>query len=310
MIEPMLLKSCKEKSLKKYEGTHIAQEKFDGTRIIVIKRGDSIVLQTRSGKNDLASEYPEIVAELKMFPHGDFIIDSELVFFRKSDGKSEFLTGLAQETRKDYNAILMLFDVLEMDGKNIREESLKYRTLIIEKLIRAKRYAHLNLIPYYEKDFDAFYTNIVATGGEGIVLKKIKSIYKDGKRSPDWLKIKKQDTADCFVIGLMKGEGKFENLFGSLIMGQYDTKGNVKVVGATSGFDDSTRALLHAAVMKEPWFETYPSTKGELGHILHKVKPAIVIEISFMERLESGMFRHPRFERIREDKTPKDCVYE
>lgn len=309
MIEPMLLKSCKDKSLKKYEGTHIAQEKFDGTRIIAVKENGKIQLQTRSGKNDLASEYPDIVNELLSTVEKQFIFDGELVFINKKTGCVEFLTGLAKETREAYEPKLMLFDVLEIDEGNFRNSPQMNRSEFVEEYVVGYNFKHIGVVYTTTVGFDTSYAQVIDGGGEGLVLKKKTAIYKDGKRSSDWLKVKKQDTADCFVIGLMKGEGKFEHLFGSLIMGQYDTNGNVKVVGATSGFDDSTRALLHAAVMKEPWFETYPSTKGELGHILHKVAPKLVIEISFMERLESGMFRHPRFEKLRSDKLPKDCVY-
>lgn len=309
MIEPMLLKSCKDKSLKKYEGTHIAQEKFDGTRIIVVKENGKIQMQTRSGKNDLASEYMDITKELLAEEAESFILDGELVFINKKTGRVEFLTGLAKETRAEYEPKLMLFDVLKIKDTDMRGYKQETRTGWVEKFVSSGNFKHIAAVYTITSGFDESYAQVIDGGGEGLVLKKKTAIYKDGKRSADWLKIKKQDTADCFVIGLMKGEGKFEHLFGSLIMGQYDSSGNIKVVGATSGFDDSTRALLHAAVMKEPWFETYTSTKGELGHILHKVAPTIVIEISFMERLESGMFRHPRFERIRKDKLPKDCLW-
>jgi bifunctional non-homologous end joining protein LigD len=310
MIEPMLLKSCKDRDLKKYEGGFMAQRKHDGTRIIAKRDENGVELQTRSGKNELSSEYPDIVDELKLTHVRKFILDGELVFFRKSDGKEEFLTGLAVETRKDYDVKFMVFDILEYNDTNMRSHPQYKRDELLYTFFDVNSFKYIQQVTTYKERFNELFDTVIAAGGEGIVLKKKTAVYKDGKRSADWLKVKKQDTADCFVIGLMKGEGKFENLFGSLIMGQYDTKGNVQVVGATSGFDDSTRALLHAAVMKEPEFSTYPSTKGELGHILRKVAPKIVIEISFMERLESGMFRHPRFERIRTDKLPKDCIYE
>jgi len=268
-------------------------------------------MQTRSGKNDLASEYLDIVNELLSTVEKQFIFDGELVFINKKTGCVEFLTGLAKETRAAYEPKLMLFDVLELDEGNFRNSPQENRTEFIETYVVGYNFKHIAAVYTITKDFDVSYAQVIDGGGEGLVLKKKTAIYKDGKRSSDWLKVKRVETHDVFVIGLMRGEGKYEHQFGSLVMGQYDSSGNIKVVGATSGFDDSTRALLHAAVMKEPWFETYPSTKGELGHILHKVKPSIVLEVECMERFsDTLMMRHPRFLRIRNDKTPKECKLE
>jgi bifunctional non-homologous end joining protein LigD len=309
MIEPMLLKSCKEKSLKKYEGTHIAQEKFDGTRIIVVKENNKISMQTRSGKNDLASEYPDIVKELLATTQTSFILDGELVFVNKKTGCVEFLTGLAKETREAYEPKLMLFDVLEFQKFNQRHLSQVERTAWIEKFVASYNFKHVYAIFTILDNFDGSYQQVIDGGGEGLVLKKKTATYKDGKRSSDWLKVKKQDTADCFIVGMMEGDGKYAHQFGSLILAQYNKDSTVMVVCNCSGFTDQQRTDFYDMLIKEPWVETFPSTKGELTHIVHKVAPKVVVEIEFMERLESGSVRHPRFLRIRTDKLPKDCVY-
>lgn len=310
MIEPMLLKSCKEKSLKKFEGTHIAQEKYDGTRIIVTKENGNIKMQTRSGKNDLASEYPDIVNELLKTVEMQFILDCELVFFRKDNGKAEFLTGLAKETRSAYEVILKVFDILELDVTNFRNVPQITRTERVREFVDEYKFENIEYVYSYYQDFNTVYDNIINTGGEGLVLKKKTGIYQDGKRSSDWLKVKKMDTADCFIIGLMEGDGKYAHQFGSLILGQYNKHGVVMPICNCSGLSDALRTELYNTIIREPWKETFPSSKGELTHIVHKCAPKIVVEISFMERLESGSVRHPRFERIRTDKEPKDCIYE
>ena len=310
MINPMLLKSCKDKSLKKYEGGFIAQEKFDGTRIIVVKENGKIQLQTRSGKNDLAYEYPDITYELLEDSSEQFILDGELVFVNKKTGCVEFLTGLAKETRKDYDVKLMLFDVLEIGDVNVRDSPQLWRTQWVEAFVSSTNFKHISAVYTIMKDFDGSYTQVIDGGGEGLVLKKKIAIYKDGKRSSDWLKVKKQDTADCFIVGLMEGDGKYADQFGSLILAQYNKDSKVQVICNCSGMPDAMRTQLYESVIKEPWNETFESSKGELTHIVHKCAPKIVVEISFMERLASGSVRHPRFERIRTDKQPKECIYE
>lgn len=309
MIEPMLLKSCKEKSLKKYEGTHIAQEKFDGTRIIIVKENNKISLQTRSGKNDLASEYPVITSELLNDAHKQFILDGELVFINKKTGMVEFLTGLAKESRESYEAKLMLFDVLEVENNSVRDAPQLWRTGWVDGFVSSTNFKHIAAVYTIIDEFDESYSQVIDGGGEGLVLKKKTAIYQDGKRSKDWLKVKKEDTADCFIIGLMEGDGKYAHQFGSLILGQYNKHGVVIPVCNCSGLSDALRTELYNTIIKEPWNATFESSKGELTHIVHKCAPRIVVEISFMERLESGSMRHPRFIRIRTDKEIKDCIY-
>lgn len=310
MIEPMLLKSCKEKTLKKFEGTHIAQEKFDGNRIIVIKENNIIQMQTRSGKNNLADEYPEIVTELLKTIETQFILDGELVFVNKKTGNVVFLTCLSKETRSAYEVKLMLFDILERDNTNFRNVPQINRTKLVEEFVSEYNFKFIAAVYTITNDFDGSYLQVIDGGGEGLVLKKKTAIYKDGKRSADWLKVKKQDTTDCFIVGMMEGDGKYADQFGSLILAQYNKSGAVMVVCNCSGFTDQQRTEFYNTLIKEPWVETFPSSKGELTHIVHKVAPKTVVEIEFMERLESGSVRHPRFIRIRTDKQPKECIYE
>jgi len=174
----MLLKSCKDKSLKKYEGGYIAQEKFDGTRIIVIKENGKIQMQTRSGKNDLASEYPDITKELLADEAEQFILDGELVFVNKKTGSVEFLTGLAKETRKDYDVKLMLFDVLEIADISVRDSPQLWRTEWVEKFVSSGQFNHIAAVYTVLDAFDTNYAQIIDGGGEGLVLKKKTAIYK------------------------------------------------------------------------------------------------------------------------------------
>jgi bifunctional non-homologous end joining protein LigD len=275
-----------------------------------VKENGKIQMQTRSGKNDLASEYPDITKELLVSTDADFILDGELVFINKTTGNVEFLTGLAKEQRRAYEEKLMLFDVLEYEHASWRAIPQIDRTKFIDKFVADSNFKYIGAVFSIYEGFDGSYAQVIDGGGEGLVLKKKTAIYKDGKRSSDWLKIKKQDTADCFIVGMMEGDGKYADQFGSLILAQYNKSGAVMVVCNCSGFTDQQRTEFYQSLIKEPWVETFPSSKGELTHIVHKVAPKTVVEIEFMERLESGSVRHPRFIRIRTDKQPKDCIYE
>ena len=89
------------------------QRKFDGTRTFIIKAGDKVVLRGRSWINDYAPKFPELVAEVRLLPVEDCVLDSELTFFKKGTDRDVFVTALANpETKKGYTAKLMVFDAL------------------------------------------------------------------------------------------------------------------------------------------------------------------------------------------------------
>jgi bifunctional non-homologous end joining protein LigD len=309
MISPMLLSSCKELDLSIYEGTHIAQLKMDGTRIIATKKGDKITLVTRSGKSELSEEYPDIIKALSI-SNDDFIVDGELVFYDNVTGKQKFLTGKAKESREGLTPRLHLFDILKYCQSCHINNPLSDRLMTLEYFVKMINSDLILFIASYVDNFNEMYDSVIRDGQEGIVIKELSSTYQIGKRSKSWLKVKRKDTADCFIIGLMKGEGKYESQFGSLILGQYDKSGNVIVVCNCSGMTDEQRTAFTFDILQQPWSDVFPSTKGELGHIKHKCDPKVVVEISFMTRLDSGSMRHPRFIRVRTDKEPKDCVFE
>lgn len=307
MIEPMLLKTCTSTDLSVYEGEWVAQVKFDGTRIIAIKENDTVIFQTRSGKSDLAGEYPELVELLRNKKAGQFIIDGELTF-RNRDGKEVFLTGKAKESREGLTAHLSLFDILELDGRNYRTMPLTERLKHLDVFVKGETSCTLGVVVSHESKFNELYDFIIKSGGEGIVLKKKDSIYEDGKRSKYWLKVKRVETHDCFVIGLMKGEGKFADLFGSVVLGQYEGD-KIKVVGACSGFDDATRNQIYDVIIAQPSYESFPVTARRMHHYVKRVAPILPMEIECMERHANGMMRHPRFLRFRDDKKESDCVW-
>jgi ATP-dependent DNA ligase len=224
-----------------------------------------------------------------------------------------FLTGLAKESRKDYIPYLIVFDILEY-GNNDTIESYRMReqykrSLYVENFIRQREFKYIKAIETFEKDFDGLYNGIIACGGEGIVLKRYSAVYQEGKRSADWLKVKRQETHDCFIIGLMKGEGKYADTFGSLVLGQFDEQGFLVQCGACSGFSDDIRRYLYDAVMAQPEACVFPVTKRTEYHYVRRVAPKIVVEVECMERYDTGAMRHPRFLRIRTDKDPSECRY-
>ena len=302
-IEPMKAHVAPDYELDKYENSGwCAQEKLDGTHIVVIKNG-GVAMMSRSWKNDFAPMYPEIAAEVSSLPEGT-ILDAELVFYRKDNGKPEFVTALATpETKEKYYVKLMLFDVLQLGQVSTRPHLTLEERFNLMKDILNPAWKHIAPIPTVFGGFNDFYKRTVANGGEGIMLKKLDSKYVEGTRSSKWLKCKREASTDCFVLGIDRGEGKYSDLFGALVIGQI-VDGKPKVVGKVSGMTDDLRKQLFDTLMAMP-NAIYPH---KIKDVIKQVDPSIVIEVKIMEVLPSGNFRHPRFLRIRDDKMWYDCT--
>ena len=85
-----------------------------------------------------------------------------------------------------------------------------------------------------------------------MLLKRLDSPYSPGARNEDWIKLKREETEDCFVLGITYGTGVNTGTFGALRLGQYDDHGERQVVGHASGFTGEMREELYARIMAMP----------------------------------------------------------
>ena len=169
---------------------YIAQQKYDGTRCIIIKKNNIIKMISRSWKSNYAASYPEIVKDIKKIPLKSFILDSELTFFKGN--KDIFLTALAtEETKKGYTAKVMIFDILEYNNKNVRNLKFESRNKLLLRFIPSNL-KYVEVVKSYKTNHRKFFENIISDNkqGEGIVLKRLDSTYNEGGRTKDWIKVK------------------------------------------------------------------------------------------------------------------------
>jgi bifunctional non-homologous end joining protein LigD len=269
----------------------------------------------RSWKNDFAPGYPEIVSELKKINAANFVIDGELVFFKRGqpvsasfiDGpKEQFVTALATSTTKaGFDVKLMLFDVQEWNGRNYRGIPLTQRIQLLNRVI-PRTLRHIQVVETYtdHTKFQSIFNKIVANGGEGVVAKKKNSPYIGDSRAY-WTKVKRAATEDVVVLGITFGTGKRLPTFGALILGQYDKNGQMKAIGKSSGFDDAMLEKLYRIMMSLPEVKAYSGV--DIKDVKRWVAPKMVIEVEYMEKTPYGILRHPRFLRVRDDKLPSQC---
>jgi DNA ligase 1 len=236
MIEPMLATLANPKNLKLH-GTWIIEPKYDGERIIAVRYGDKIDLWTR--RNIQASyKFPEIVEALKKEVDGDeWILDGEMTVkggFRQllnRNVEDRFKISLLS---KKIPATFNIFDILQYEKDDLINEPLMERKSILMRVVHPENY--IEIVPFKEVDKpDNQFQNYLKQGYEGAVIKNFYSKYEPGRRSDNWLKIKKGDTVDVNIIGATKSTSSIP--FGALLMEK-----NGKYFGRVgTGFSDQDR---------------------------------------------------------------------
>jgi bifunctional non-homologous end joining protein LigD len=278
--------------------------KWDGYRAIAEVEASNVRLYSR---NFLSFEerYQPIVSSLAELGH-EAVIDGEVVVL-DSEGKSKFqLLQKYQQTRRG-NLVYYVFDLLYLDGDDLRDEPLTRRKELLAKLIRGQ--SNIRLSEHIETKGRAFFAAAQAHDLEGIIAKKEDSPYRAGVRSRDWLKIKTHQEQEAVIGGLTKPRGS-RQAFGALLLGVYEEDDLFYIGHVGTGFTNKTlnevRAQLEPLVQERCPFKTKPKVNAPVRW----VKPELVCEIAFQNWTGDGHARHPVFLGLREDKPPRSIKRE
>ncbi|MGC2077698.1 MAG: DNA ligase [Xanthobacteraceae bacterium] len=162
----------------------IHEIKHDGFRILARRNGAGVQLVTRAG-NDFSPRFPFIAMAVKSLPVRSCLIDGEAIVCDK-DGVAVF--DLIRRHGALASTVHCAFDLLELDGRDLRLEPIEERKRLLAKLLRG---AHLSIVlnECFEEDGAIVYREACRLGCEGIVSKRLGSSYRSG-RSSHWLKVK------------------------------------------------------------------------------------------------------------------------
>lgn len=292
--------------------------KWDGYRAIAFIAEGKVRLLSRN-QNDLTGQYPELQSLPSFIKSETAILDGEVAAL-DDQGRSSFSlmqqrTGIRQGGRRtgpraDIPVMYYVFDLLYLDGYDLRRVSLEERKALLAKITSGEgpvRYS--DHFPQGRALFDVARQK----GLEGILAKRRTSVYEE-RRTRQWLKIKITQTVDCVIGGYTDPENT-RSYFGSIVLGLYDKKGELIHVGqAGTGFDQATlKSVWQELKKRETKRDPFPHGVEALREV-HWVKPELVAEIKFTEwtheTADGGMkLRAPVFLGLREDKNPEECVF-
>lgn len=290
--------------------------KWDGYRALALRKGKTTTLKSRNSKSFEEKFYP-VYDALKKWDV-DAVIDGEIVAV-DNKGVSRFNKLQNWRSEADGELLYYIFDVLWFQGKNLTRLPLNQRMRVL-KTIAPVEEGIIRVGFSVTGSGTQFFAAAQKMGLEGIIAKQLNSPYLPGERSQDWLKIKIQKRQEVIIIGYTHNEDS-PKLFSSLLLGAYD-KDQLQYVGKVgTGFNDKMqrdmmRRFKPLIRKKNPLDEVpdYNKPSRFRPNPPHAtatwLKPELVCEISFTEITEDGVFRHPSFKGMREDKPAKNVVVE
>ena len=286
------------------------ERKWDGIRGQIIVRNDQVFVWSR-GEELVTDKFPEYLPLADLLPNGT-VLDGEIIAFKEGQplpfNVLQTRIGRKKVAKKhliEAPCVCIVYDLLEFEGKDIREESMEKRRAKLEKLLEDNDTQGILVLSdtlmlpsweSYEKERQKARTHLC----EGLMLKKKKSIYQSGRKRGDWWKWKVDPLLiDAVMIYAQSGHGRRASLFTDYTFAVWDGPNLVPFTKAYSGLKDVEFKEITSFVKK--------NTIERFGPV-RSVKPQLVFEIAFeginaSTRHKSGVaLRFPRMKRWRKDK--------
>jgi bifunctional non-homologous end joining protein LigD len=293
----------------------IHELKLDGYRIQIQLRPGAgsnlkrVSLLTRKGL-DWSHRMPDLALAAEQIPCESAVLDGETVVLDEK-GATNFadLQAAFQEGAK-VHLNYFAFDLLHLDGHNLRDLPLLERKELLKKLLaQLDDQSPIRYSEHFEADGKKVFDEACNLGAEGIVSKLRSSTYSS-TRDSSWVKSKCFKEQE-FVIGGFTDPSNGSTGVGALLIGYYD-KGELRYAGRSgTGFTRKTQQTLHPQLDKLVQSRTpFVDLPKGVSRGVHWVKPELVAQISFSNWTRDNLVRQAAFKGVREDKQAKEVVRE
>ncbi|HEX6601293.1 MAG TPA: DNA ligase D, partial [Solirubrobacterales bacterium] len=316
-VVPMLARLS---TLPRDDDKWAVEVKWDGVRAIAYCQPGRVELQTRN-LNDVSAQYPEVRRISRALGSHDAVLDGELVAFDEN-GKPSFERlqqrihntdpNVVKRRMKSHPVVYVIFDLLYLDGEDLTCEPYSRRRELLEGLkLTGESWQTPGHSVGHAKELLAASKE---QGLEGVMLKRLDSVYVPGKRTGAWLKVKNTSRQELVVGGWTPGEGRRKKQLGALLVGYFEADGSEQVLRYAgkvgTGFSEEDLAALTARLAplerkKSPFGAGPKPPKGS-----RFVEPQLVAEVEFRELTKERMLRHSAYKGLREDKAAAEVELE
>ena len=294
-----------------WEPGWVYERKLDGQRCLAVRDGSGTKLYSRSGR-EVTVAFPEIAEALEQQAATGFVVDGEVVAFEGS--RTSFarlqprihLSSAEKARRTGIPVYFYVFDVLEVDGQDVRQEPLLERKRRLRKLLTWER--PIRSTPHRVQGDEGWFAEVCRKGWEGLIAKKADAPYASG-RTDRWLKFKCEAGQELVVVGWTEPTGS-RVAIGALLLAYHDDADLVYAGKVGTGFSEKVLRDLHEQLSRIGTEES-PCTRGKLPRSgVHWVRPDLVAQVAFTEWTSANQLRHPRYLGLRTDKSATDVVRE
>jgi ATP-dependent DNA ligase I len=308
-VLPMLASSATSvaAAMDKAGGGRVAIDtKLDGIRIQVHRRGDDVVVATRS-LEDITARLPEVVEVARALPATTFVLDGEVLAL-DDQGRPRPFQETASRTAMSAGVHLTpyFFDLLHLDGTDLLDSPGTDRLEALAALVPPE-----HLVPRVITDdvaqAESFVSHVLDVGHEGVVVKNLAAPYDAGRRGSAWVKVKPVHTLDLVVLAVEWGSGRRRGWLSNIHLGARDDSvdGGFVMLGKTfKGLSDE--------LLKWQTTRFLDLEERRDAHVVY-VAPTQVVEIAFdgvqrSSRYPGGVaLRFARVIRYRDDKAASDA---
>jgi DNA ligase-1 len=283
--------------------------KLDGIRIQVHKVGDDVVVATRS-LDVITERLPEVVEVVRALPAQRLVLDGEALALT-DDGRPRPFQETASRTAMDSGVVVTpyFFDLLHLDGTNLLDRPGAERWAALADLV-PERHRTPSVTTDDAAEAEAFVTEALAMGHEGVVVKSLSAPYEAGRRGSAWVKVKPVHTLDLVVLAVEWGSGRREGWLSNIHLGaRADDGDGFVMLGKT--FKGMTDEML--AWQTERFTELAVDPDTVKDSYVVPLRPEQVVEIALdgiqrSTRYPGGIaLRFARVVRYRDDKTPAEA---